>query len=514
MGGLKKILLAGALSASLLATPLIAEKPKPKFTIDVEGSLGVEQNGIDYSTLVPQLTTLEQTQIDEIMRDIYPHNNKVNLYPNLSELSKDFSENQKIVLLSTISNFLYNGYYSEPDYICANISSDIEQLAEKMGIRTATVTGKRKGQGHAYNILKTENGTTIVDGYESVIVTTNTKNIEKALEAYQKSVDTVAFQHLFFEDNKFKYILITKDGKNFLDFIEYDSSSKPSLEMLINPQYSKPDFKINLKGGNYFDSIKLNALGFFAKTGMILGDSSSAMKDMTLFQAGYRGDFLIPEVAILRSDVSAVYGSFFKYSSISTDIGSAMGDFIIFTNQEKGLNFDLRVAGNVSSELPLVGMPILFHDFLAELGISYKIPLKKLTITPYAIAQSNFFPDDLINYIFVPTFKELQIGTILDIPISPNANISINPNYFYRTYEQEFGANVKLNTGNIKSDIWGYVTKSNYEFCPDKGGFNVGVSVPINKNFDINLNCKDDMVNYDGEIDNKFSFSVQGKLKF
>ena len=199
---------------------------------------------------VPEINLEETSQIESLIKGI--KSNNVNSYPELVELSKNLSESQKIVLFASLSQLLYAGSYIDnsplnkvesqeiffknlqnflsthnqsPLGVCPQFPTYIERLANDTGIKTTAVTGTREDRGHVSDILKLKEGIGIVDG--GIILIAKTKNIEKILSAYQKSVDSSVFQHLFFEDNKFRYMLISKDGRNFLNFVEYDASSNP-----------------------------------------------------------------------------------------------------------------------------------------------------------------------------------------------------------------------------------------------------------------------------------------------
>jgi len=265
---MKKNLLAALLfPLCLLGKPAIAEEiqPKPAIELSLEKRLSkpsisiIFDSGIEteqeetayensfagfYSGYIwtsQNIPPAEKLELSKIMNSI--KNGGIDSYRSLVESLKNSSENQKLLLLAIISNSLYAGSYdsallvngtkvaSQEDFfdklqdflatnnpnslgVCRHFASHIEQLANDVGLRAAAVTGTTMGGGHAYNVLKTENGTAIIDGGHILIA--DTKNIEKILEAYQKDANSIAFQHLFFEDSKFKYRLITKDGRNFL----------------------------------------------------------------------------------------------------------------------------------------------------------------------------------------------------------------------------------------------------------------------------------------------------------
>ena len=157
---------------------------------------------------IPEINLEETSQLENLIKDIA--DKKVKSYSEFVELSKNFSESQKIVLFASLSQLLYAGSYnnnsqlneiesqenlfyslqnflstSNPNTLgqCSQIATYIEKLANDNGVKASAVTGMVKGgridQGHVLNILKLKNGTGIVDGGRILIV--KTRNIEKVL---------------------------------------------------------------------------------------------------------------------------------------------------------------------------------------------------------------------------------------------------------------------------------------------------------------------------------------------
>jgi len=302
----------------------------------------------------PKINNFEKNQIESILSNI--KNKNISSYSEFINQIENFSENQKLVLLSSIgglSNELYEKSNkkvdSQEDFfsklqtylnkgeknglgVCRHISSNLEQLANDARIRTSAVSGASSGNGHVYTIMKGKNGTAVID-YGTIFLT-DTKNIEKTLDAYQKDKGTTVFDHTFFENNKFKYRLITKEGKNFLDFIDYDETSD-SLKNLLLHDTEEIKNKIIFENGNYSNSAELNILGFFMKTGKIKGNSSSPLKSLKLFQGGYKRKLNI-EIPII--------GNLAIDGNISFVNGNLFQDFRIKDNNLKGYNFDLGVS--------------------------------------------------------------------------------------------------------------------------------------------------------------------------
>jgi len=469
-----------------------------------------KQEGVEYSTSVLELTENEEDQINEIIDDM-KDKDLINLdsYSEFIESSKNLSESQKIVLLAEIGDLLFDMYHA-PDYVCRHIASHLEQLANDIGIKSAAVSGRFFDEGHAYNILKTENGTAIVD-YGSILII-NSKSIEKALEAYQKNINTITFQHLFFEDNKLKYRLITKDGRNFLNFVGYDETSeKLKNSLLQRDNFANSDLSFELNIEDYLTSAEINCLGFFVKTGEIKGNSSSPIKNMVLSQIGYKRNFLILDTINLNPSLSFIFGDSSKKIKDDADnnLFGVSADLSGNTNNKKGLNLASRIAGNVFGTKE----SDFFHDLKIEAGLSYKIPLKELNIEPYLIGQLALFPGDLYTYEFVPMLNEIRGGVNLEKNFENNFSFSCNPYLLRRIWKYGAGINFDFSSPNIELNAGVEATKSNYDFCPDTLNLSAGISVPVG-NIKINFDYGNKIDNYDGDLTQEPSFTIGGNLNF
>ncbi len=545
-GFFKKALIAGILSTFLASSPNINAQeitPKPSLEqtlvsteININYQTGDKEKNLDYSkaysrfyngnlyTNFPGLTTSEETQVEDIMNDIKTYN--INSYEGLINSSNNLSEDQKLVFLSAISDSLGYGsydthYYSiegfsqeiffeklqdylatgdpNPIGVCKHIASHIEQLANDIGIKTAAVTGiDRYGGGHVYDISKTDKGTAIID-YGGILLI-DTKNIEKALEEYQKNANSIAFQHFFFNDNNLKYRLITKDGKNFLKFVGYDETSETLKKELLSNNKKSPDLKIDVNLEDYLTSAKISCFGFFINAGEIRGNSSSPIDNLTLAQIGYDNSFSICSINIEPS-ADFTFGN--------GGLHGITGDLKVNTNNKEGLNLASRIAGEISWMKDVS----LFNDLVFEVGASYKIPIEDGTIEPYVIGQAALLPEDLGTDRFKPRFNEIRAGVLSKIQASNDINLLFDSYYLGRIWENELGGNVKIETKNLELDIGGSVGFSNYEFCPDKYNMNIGAKA-IFGDFTIGAKYNLNGTNYDGEIENQSSFSVNGSLKF
>ena len=67
------------------------------------------------------------------------------------------------------------------------------------------------------------------------------------------------------------------------------------------------------------------------------------------------------------------------------------------------------------------------------------------------------------------------------------------------------------NEQDKKERAYFYVSKSEYEFCPDKKKANLGINAYLGP-VSLNLSYQNDMTNYDGETETTSSASLTGKI--
>ena len=552
---MRKTLASLVLYGMSLFNPLnaITEEIKPELELIVNYETETSQSPIDYSTSInayfptwnlegtptggslwsnSSLTNDEEIQIETLMSDI--QNNNITSYQEFLEASQNLSENQQLVLASAIGNLLnrfnydinliFNEVKSQEDFFsqlqdslindednsigtCGHFATHLERFLNDVGVRAAAVTGiSDNGVGHAYDIAKIENGTAIVDSYN--ILTTDTKNIEKTLQAYQKYTGVATLQHLFFEDAEFEYRLITQEGKHLLDFVEYDESSVPLKNSLINSPESQCKVTVTLNLEDSLTSFEQNLIGFFVKVGEIRGDNSSPLEKINLSQIGFKRNFSILDLMNINTDLSLISGGFIQDAEIANNtLFGAKGNLIINTNNEEGLNFTSRIAGNyIQNKYPL------FHDFILGAGTSYTTSIDNLSIKPYLVSQFSFFPNNLGNYQFRPRLTELTSGISLNSN-SNDANFSIAPYYLWRIWEQGFGGQINLGTEGVGVNAGGQITFSTYDFCPDKYNLRVGAHLNLG-NLEVRANLQTEATNYDGEKETQESFNIQGSIKY
>ncbi|MCL5018183.1 MAG: hypothetical protein M1416_00235 [Candidatus Pacearchaeota archaeon] len=567
--GLKNIILAGAFSALLAnANPAVAEEKKPAFDIDiiVNYGTGSKEEKTDYSSFYatygygeddsrhlytdfPGLESYEKKEVENIFSGI--KNDSIKSYDGLLETATPLSEAQKIVLLTGFSKLAYSGgydfdYFGEEvdqstffdriqEYLgtdekvsigkCRHIGVNVEEMANDIGIRAAAITGIIPQGPHVYDLLKTGNGITFINWGN--ILTTNTKNVEKALQAFQKNQGMTSFFHNFYEDAELKYGFITKDGKNLLDFIGYDESLDSSKKYLTSDKI--PDWKkwtIKLDHTDYLNSAEGNFFGPFWKMGKITGSVNSPLKEMILVQTGYKNNFSFENLFDFSPNINYIVGNLSQDAGEFPVLGF-MIDLIAKTNNEKGLNLSSMVSGvYVGSETMAFDKDYnlvkknfdLFSDLSFDAGISYKFITDFMRIEPYTVSKFSFLPKNVarlggLSEFFEGhklEFKELRAGSVFDFNL-PDFNFSIDPYYSLKNWEHEFGGNIKIGNKNIALDAGGYLTLSTYDFCPNKSGFNVGLELSLG-NINFNVSIKNDRTNYDGEIEDNFALSLEGKL--
>jgi len=523
------LLLSGFLFPAFGAAKTKAEAKPKKIIESVEES--VKKSGVnlifDYETekTEPINYKTKNTIFLPWPINIRKKNTNISSYQKLILQAKNLSEEEKLIQASKISfssgwdlslenievmpqnEFFYNLQNSLPVGVCKQIATHTERFLNDVRIKTAAVTGVSKnGVGHVYDISKTEDGTTIID--YSKILKTNTKNIEKTLELYQKLNKKTAFQHLFFEDAKFKYRLITEDGRNFIDFIKYDESSE-SLKNSLIYNLSQQNSKISLNLGNYLNSAKFNLGGFFLKLGEIKGKGSSPLEKLILSQAGFKRNFSISDFT-LSPEISLINGNLNNNNNNNNNnnsISGISGNLIINKNRRKGLNISTKIAGTLSGTQEAD----LFYDFTFGEGGSYKIPIKNIQIEPYIVSQFAYFPKEIGAYKFMPEPTEIVAG--INLTKSKNPNLSIEPYYLWKKWEKGIGANAKLGNKHFGINASGEITKSNYEFCPDKQNLSIGAYLAL-KNLAIRADYETKTKNYDGEKESHKSLNFSSSLKF
>jgi len=519
----------GLLSLSLLKVGLSADEIPPVVTTTYNYTLDNYSNdlnatssyihlfglgGFARSTNNPYLTDTEEEDLQRLICNI--RENKTDSYSDFLNISSSFSEDKKTVLLSLIGDILYfqghNTEYSgnsqqsnelfgtlqlflqnpQNKYSkgrCNHFASSLESISNDLGIPTAAVTGI-KNQRHAFNVLNFEKEARIIDG--EMILTANTKNIEKILELYQRENGNLTFEHSFFEDSKFEYRLITQDGKNFLNFIDYDESLNSLKKNLISS-------KENIS--NYFDEsppfFKINCQDFFGKIGKFQSTSFSPTDEILLFQGGYKNEFTFRKIKLIPT-VSFVVGD--------NELSGEVLDLTINTFNKMGFNAYSRLTGN-----SFTASSRLFDDASANVGISYLFSHKENNIEPYLFLQSSLQVKDFDTEKEGFGFGELKTGVNVSFLLGKDIYFYLNPDYSKKLWEDSFDTSFGIRTKFVKLNFGGSLSKPSYKFCPDKVELKVNVST-FYKVLEVRAGYKYKRDDYGGEINNYSSFTLGGVL--
>ncbi|VVB83742.1 Uncharacterised protein [uncultured archaeon] len=258
---------------------------------------------------------------------------ELNSYSSLIESIKNLSEKEKITLLSAVSGLCYRGCYNteltdaelesqemffnrlqnslstgEDDAfgVCKQISSHIEKLAKDIGFKSATVSGLSDSKaGHTYNLIKTNDGLVLIDGYSTLFA--DTKNIEEILNSYQDNLNSPTFQHLFFEGGKFKSRIINQEGRNFIDFVEYDESLNKLKESLLTNKKDFADLKLSFNQKDDLISLKIDGKNFFGGVGYTINELNG--NNLFLAKIGNTERISFLKDCSLDSKTSLVYGN-------------------------------------------------------------------------------------------------------------------------------------------------------------------------------------------------------------
>jgi hypothetical protein len=473
----------------------------------------------------PELSTEQTSQIENIMKDV--KYKKIKSYDEFIKVAQSLPESERLALFAIMNQLLFRGSYDQgigtsgigsqndiflkmQDFLgtdkdnsvgdCAQIASYTEGALNDGGIRTAAATGKRQAWGHAFDISKLQKGTAIID--EGEIYFADTKNIEKLLAGYQKSLGEFAFAHWLYEGGQPKARIITKDGRNYLDMIDYDETSKPIKDSLVNNTNSDVALALTVNQKDYLTSVGLNCLGITLKEGEIRGDSSSALDKMVVTQAGYNRTLAIsnleltPRIDLIMGQNKGAFGG--------------LVDLIFNSNNKEGINFSSRISGTLLFQGVLANQ--LFSNFSIGTGLSCIIPTKHGQIEPYSVVQF-FLPEELCTGNFKPTFNEEEGGIKFQVSPNKNSEFSFNPYYTLRLWDIGGGAKVNLKTGWLNLKAGCDFSKSTYDFSPDKLRANLGIYASLG-GLGLGVEGKLTQTNYDGEKETDSSLSLTGRIIF
>ncbi|MFZ1971179.1 MAG: hypothetical protein WAU65_03315 [Candidatus Nanoarchaeia archaeon] len=568
---LKGILLALALftmsgkeiSEDLASKQLSTQITVPQAKIDLNletnysySNLGGNPNG-KVEDMFDLLDAHDQDQVYSILNDI--GNNKITSGEQLAKQSKNISENQDLSLLAIISgSYLYNFNYSSKDDLsdpsqqylfnilqndskgnfqdfgtCRQISTGVEELSEDLGKKASALTALEDNIGHAYTLIKLQDGLAIVNSGE--IFKANTKNVEEILREYQNTLNNIDFQHQFFEDNKFKYNLITDEGEKFLNFIDYDSSSLSLRNKIINVIPEDYTRKMDVNLGNNENSLGIYNIGRFdipfrlfnrnfdlnigtpnAKVGTILLPMDN--RTISVGETNLKGTLTFP---IFNAPLEITSNLGFISGNISQESGreiTGADDYLaINTLNKDGLNLGTRISANLSAinlsqSIQMGILSSIFYDANENAGISYKFSSKNYSLTPYFIEQANVFPMRLSDYDYSPSLEELTGGISVGLLLPKDTSLLLTPYYSWKPWENGIGTDLEIKNKNAGIKASAYAAKSTYEFAPDSLDLKLEGNVNIRKlQLGANYNLKEK--DYSGEITQDNSFEVKGTIK-
>jgi hypothetical protein len=516
----KKSLIAAGLLALLFGNRAVSQDIQlhiPKLA-DIKVEMPFQKGpfyGTDFSFNLE--SEIKSKEIEYDFKTCYENNDFSAVYPPFIQLIKDnansplqiplddiknLTDNQKLVFLSLLSNQINGFAYDKDTNCCRHIATNIERISNNIGLPAAVVSGIMKNrEGHAYNIIKTEEGVSIVDSY--LILSSESKNVEKVLEAYQKEMGYPMFKQEFYKDSKFHYALTTKDGRNFLDFIGYDPSLDVIKDSLQNRKKYEADFKFEGNVKDNFFSFLASFFGTYVKGGKIKENLSE--REILMGQVGINPKIIIPNILSIVPEVSFVYGKMENSYFASLPLG-----ITVSTENAKGINLSARVSG-MAVNIPK--QATLYANLSADLGASYSFNLGNAKLEPYILSQFSGLIEDIKEGEKTRKlrFSELEAGLKISLPIK-HGNIIFEPHYSKRIWEDEVGAKLRIGTGTINGNLEASVSKSGYEFCPDKLNIKSGIDLSIN-NITIGAGYKAEGTNYEGEKELNSSFYLNGKIK-
>jgi len=495
----------------------------------------------------PELSSAEEEQVENIVKDV--KNENIDSYSDLTNISGNLLENQKLVLgaiyggqlgayhydyenmntanypvvpQNTFFNLTQNSLQTgekTPMGVCRHLHTNVEQFLNDSGIPSAAVTvdvnsdGDRGG--HVVDISKLSYGTAIID--YGTIMLWKTKNIEKILRAYQKEEGFTRLEHLFFEDSRFKYRIITLDGREYITWAGYNTTSEPLKKSLEYNVDSEPYIKATVNKGDYSKSGEINCFGLFFKNGEIKGYPSSPLEKMDLYQYGFKRRMLFPDIfpnsffhnAAFDVEFSWIKGKMYQDGG-EEEIDGSTTKFLFATNNEKGFNFSFKSNQHSMG----VGRQILFSDSGLGFGTSYKFVTNNFDIKPYMVVQGNYFQDDLGTWKDNKLMLgEISGGTVFGIKLPKSTTFSIDPYFLKRMWEKEYGIDAKLGNEYIGISGKAYRTNSTYKFCPDKRGYEAGAYLDF-KYVEAGVDYKKETIDHDGETENQDSVNVKVAVKF
>jgi hypothetical protein len=504
------------------------------------------------------LTEEKKEEILNLISDV--KNKKINSYNDFVQMSRIFSENQKLVIGALFADWIYKNSYDdiknyeiysknilfgkfqkslagENEFLgaCSNIAIYNESFLRDIGIKkVASVAGAvldyqyGKRIEHAYNLLKLEDRISFIDGGQLLFV--NTKNIEKALSAYQSEKDVFNFVYEFYENNQFKYKLITKEGRDYFEFVGHDPTADSFKKNVLEYEEKlSPLLNISFNDKSSEESKEINFLGFFLKKGKIIGSSNSLYDRIELSQFGFKKIGTLPKFEFKNNEflstflnefsgivvglqasaikVEAFYRdittAYFFENKKSEKIKNSTGNFFLSTNRPEGFNLGAEIS---------VDSTILTNDSKQDIMASYKFRNGFFSINPYILFQ--FKNEDItLTPQSSGSSTEVSSGAILDFKLPKKIIFSVDPNISKRPWENEYGLGAKLKHKNFEISGKTFKTKSKYWANPNKAGKEITAKLDF-RYLSGEVIYKTEIEDYDGEKEKNTELEVKTSLKY
>jgi hypothetical protein len=493
-------------------------KELPRYMHLINGYASFGSTGVLFTN--SPLSKQKRMEIQGILNDVEAK--LIKSYAEFISAAQNFSEEQKFVMLSAISHSLYANNYDlslltsdplnqdeffqkfqnsifdnskESLGVCSQISHYVSALAKDLGISSAEVITRKKEEGHAFAVLSGEKGVAIADGFN--FFSAQGKEIGKLMEAYQKYAGAPAFQHYFLDSGKFKYEIITPDGRIFLDFLGYDSDLKSLENLLVAEKEITPSSDFVIEINPFLKSFESTFAGGFFKSGEIKGNSNSSLEKAVLKEIGFKKKFFTHEIPnqflnFLFGDKffalnarltggnmlqSASQDPFDASDSQSTsNFAGYSANLILSTDNFSGLNFAVGADSNIAVTLDRqpAKQALILSDHSVRLGLTYKLPREHSDFQPYLSTKFSFLPANVSMSSFQPYITEAAIGAELKFNDS-DFFISLNPSLKHKLWADGFGGEIAVWNDTLKATLEGNFEKSSYQFHPDISFLKAGI---------------------------------------
>ena len=515
------------------------------------------------------ITDAEISQIKNIFN--YTKSNEVNSYGDFCREGKKLNENQKIIFLSSTSSMLdtfnyslenFNTRTSSQDVFfetlqkslsenrciplgkCTHIATHTEKLGEDIGIKIDTICSNN----HAYNIAKTENGFVIIN-YGKITRTKN-YNLENLLTAYQKKESQTTFLYYFYDKEKIKHRIVTENGKNFLEAVDYDFSRRPIEKNLINKLNTlekckkeknnffdyitspNPDISCKINISNYLKKSKLNIEGFFINGGVVKGNSP--MKKLDFYQIGFDKAFCFNEIFMADLNINYIGGSVIENTKENRerkyDISGGMYDLMFIFNGGKKINMNIKSSGIIvnkkfkdqitdrQNNILNQDSEMMIENCKIGGGISYNFSNKYFETSPFLILNSELVPSYLNSGKPKIIIEEYGGGLYFQTKNRP-IMLNVKPYFFKKINENEFGCELgigySLNDKKFGIKLGVSHSESTYLFNPNKtiieagllskiGGLEAEINYKKEETSDFKKESKSNQSTYGVKLNYKF----------